>query len=375
VAIDSAGRIVLAGRVSNNTNNSGNFAVARLTPNGSLDTSFAASGKAITDVAPGLDDYAYSLVLQSDDKIVLAGYAEASDNLNQVALVRYNVNGSLDTTFDGDGRLLVSITSKTSQRALDSALQPDGKLVTLAGAGNDWRVARFQMGNAPVSRSATLNVTDNDTANITINDVSLAEGSPSGTTAFTFTVSLGLPVASNVTVDFATANGTATTADNDYTAAGGTLTFTAGGALTQTVTVYVNKDSKVESDETFYVNLSNAKFGGVTDAARAAITDSQGKGTIWNDDALPGDANLDGTVNGADLNTVLSNYNQTGMNWSQGDFNGDGAVNGADLNIVLSNYNQSTGLSAAQVSPPAAAIARVENQADRTDASPIQVGD
>ena len=55
---------------------------------------------------------------------------------------------------------------------------------------------------------------------------------------------------------------------------------------------------------------------------------------------LPGDANADGTVNGADLNTVLSNYNQTGMDWWHGDFNDDGTVNGTDLNTVLSNYNQ-----------------------------------
>ena len=55
---------------------------------------------------------------------------------------------------------------------------------------------------------------------------------------------------------------------------------------------------------------------------------------------LCGDANCDGTVNGADLNTVLSNYNKTGMDWSQGDFNYDGTVNGADLNMVLSNYNR-----------------------------------
>ena len=55
---------------------------------------------------------------------------------------------------------------------------------------------------------------------------------------------------------------------------------------------------------------------------------------------LPGDANMDGTVDGADLNIVLSNYNQTGMAWAQGDFNGDGTVDGADLNTVLSNYNQ-----------------------------------
>ena len=41
-----------------------------------------------------------------------------------------------------------------------------------------------------------------------------------------------------------------------------------------------------------------------------------------------------------DLNTVLSNYNQTGMDWAHGDFNGDGTVDGSDLNTVLSNYNQ-----------------------------------
>jgi autotransporter-associated beta strand protein len=64
---------------------------------------------------------------------------------------------------------------------------------------------------------------------------------------------------------------------------------------------------------------------------------------------LYGDANLDGTVNGADLIIVLSNYNQTGMTWAQGDFNGDGTVNGADLIMVLSNYNQGIGVSTAGV--------------------------
>jgi probable HAF family extracellular repeat protein len=66
---------------------------------------------------------------------------------------------------------------------------------------------------------------------------------------------------------------------------------------------------------------------------------------------LAGDANGDGTVNGADLNIVLSNYNLTGMDWSQGDFNGDGTVNGADLNTILSNYNQTAGVSSAVPEP------------------------
>ena len=68
--------------------------------------------------------------------------------------------------------------------------------------------------------------------------------------------------------------------------------------------------------------------------------------------ALRGDTNLDGIVNGVDLNTVLSNYNKTGMTWAQGDFDGNGAVNGVDLNFVLSNYNQSVGLSAAGAAVP-----------------------
>ena len=66
---------------------------------------------------------------------------------------------------------------------------------------------------------------------------------------------------------------------------------------------------------------------------------------------IDGDADLNGTVNGADLNTVLSNYNKTGMGWTDGDFDGNGTVNGADLNIVLSNYNQSAGVTAAVPEP------------------------
>jgi hypothetical protein len=67
--------------------------------------------------------------------------------------------------------------------------------------------------------------------------------------------------------------------------------------------------------------------------------------------SLPGDANQDGTVDGSDLNTVLSNYNQTGMDWFHGDFSDDGTVDGTDLNIVLSNYNQSIPVAAAVPEP------------------------
>jgi hypothetical protein len=70
------------------------------------------------------------------------------------------------------------------------------------------------------------------------------------------------------------------------------------------------------------------------------------------DRVLDGDANRDGTTDGTDLNTVLSNYNSGNAIWATGDFNGDNTVDGADLNIVLSNYNRTLGSVVAVVPEP-----------------------
>src|SRR5262249_33453103 len=83
-----------------------------------------------------------------------------------------------------------------------------------------------------------------------------------------------------VSVDFATANGTAQ-AGSDYTAANGTLTFAAGAAGTKTVSVAVTGDQVVELDESFLVNLTNVQAGNRS----VTIADPQGVGTIQNDDA------------------------------------------------------------------------------------------
>ena len=80
-------------------------------------------------------------------------------------------------------------------------------------------------------------------------------------------------------------------------------------------------------------------LSGTKDSAHGlGWTDSGSNVTVMY--TLYGDGDLNGTVNGADLNTVLSNYNKTGQYWYQGDFDYNGTVNGADLNTVLSNYNQ-----------------------------------
>jgi Ca2+-binding RTX toxin-like protein len=112
---------------------------------------------------------------------------------------------------------------------------------------------------------------------ISINNVSHNEGN-AGTTAYTFTVSLSAPTGVVTTVNWATADGSATTADGDYNAASGTVTFPSGDT-SETVTVLVNGDNKFEPNENFFVNLSNAMG--------ADIADGQGEGTIVNDDPLP----------------------------------------------------------------------------------------
>src|SRR5262249_14894282 len=83
---------------------------------------------------------------------------------------------------------------------------------------------------------------------LTIDDVTLTEAD-SGTVAATFTVTLSKATPWVVAVDFATVDGTATTADNDYVAATGTLSL-APEETTRTITVTVNSDAKYEPDET-----------------------------------------------------------------------------------------------------------------------------
>src|SRR5207302_532535 len=112
---------------------------------------------------------------------------------------------------------------------------------------------------------------------ITINDVAVTEGN-SGTTNAVFTLSLSNPSSQTITVNYATADGTATLADNDYQSASGTVTF-APGQTTQTITVLVNGDTKFEPNETFLVNLSSP--------TNATVADNQGIGTIANDDLQP----------------------------------------------------------------------------------------
>ena len=145
-------------------------------------------------------------------------------------------------------------------------------------------------------------INNEDNASITINNSTITEGN-AGTTNATFSVSLSAPVDQAVVVNFAAANGTATTGDNDFAVASGIVTFLANTTTAQTVTIVVNGDLKVEANETFFVNLTPNAFP----YASVMIGDNQGQGTINNDDSTTIAIN-DATVTEGNSGTVNANF-------------------------------------------------------------------
>ena len=129
--------------------------------------------------------------------------------------------------------------------------------------------------NAKIADGTGVVTIRDDEPRISIGDAIATEGN-AGATLLTFTVTLSAAYDEAVMVNYATADGTATTADSDYLAASGTLTF-APGETTKTFTVEVLGDTISEGDEYFLVNLSVA-------SSNSLIGDGQGQGTLLGDD-------------------------------------------------------------------------------------------
>lgn len=152
----------------------------------------------------------------------------------------------------------------------DTLIEPTEDVVVTIAA----RPANYQI-DAAYSR-ATVTI-DDDEVGVSIGDVSVVEGN-SGTTLAQFPVMLNRPSNVPLTVNYATADGSATVANADYQPRSGQLTIPAN-TLGATISVPVIGDIVVEPDEQFYVNLS-----GVSGNLSARLADSQGVGTIINDD-------------------------------------------------------------------------------------------
>lgn len=148
VAVDSQDRVILGGRSYQVATNSYDFAVARLTTDGVLDTSFNGDGKQTIDFG-GTGDEAYSVEVDSQDRVVVGGFTYQGGSTGyDFAVARLTTDGLLDTDFDNDGRQTVHFGS-SNDRAYGVAIDSQDRVLlgghTFAGGTNgyDFAVSRL----------------------------------------------------------------------------------------------------------------------------------------------------------------------------------------------------------------------------------------
>jgi hypothetical protein len=202
----------------------------------------------------------------SVDYAITGGTATAADNDYQVftaGTANFTAGGSLTATFNvvvtGDVKVELNET-------VDITLSNPVNGAILDGAG-------------------TGTITNDDAATLTITNPTVTEGD-GGTVNATFTINMSNPADANVSVNFATVDGSATLANNDYQNTNGTHTFTPG-QTSKTVSVPVNGDCNIEANETFLLRLSGLVNNGRNVSLSGGGATLDGTGTINNDDALP----------------------------------------------------------------------------------------
>jgi uncharacterized delta-60 repeat protein len=158
VAIDSSGRIVTAGysNVAANQNIPShlNIAMVRYTASGTLDSSFDGDGKVTTEFNSSKksrnNDVANAIAIQPDGRMIVAGYTcnlgscDYPNNNKDFALVRYNLNGSLDTSFGTGGKVRTAVSTGYDE-IFGIAIQPDGKIVAAGGSGGNFALVRYNV--------------------------------------------------------------------------------------------------------------------------------------------------------------------------------------------------------------------------------------
>ena len=240
--LDDDTAIVSVSSPSQNEGNSGQspmlFTVSLSTPSASTLTYVAFTGNG-TAIAPG-------------------DYIAIPPSATQVTFVPGDVTESVAVQIVGD-----------------NVVEPDETLVLNLSD----QLPTIEGGPTIIAFGTGTIVNDDVLVDVSINDVSVVEGTGAGSSNAVFTVTLSAQPAPGapVTVNYATAGGSATSG-TDFTATSGALTFTNGGALTQTISVPITRDNIDENDEGFVVDIS---------APTANVTDAQGAGTILDDDNPP----------------------------------------------------------------------------------------
>ncbi|WP_232705505.1 T9SS type A sorting domain-containing protein [Epilithonimonas sp. JDS] len=125
VTIQSDGKILVAGESF--TGSYKDIAVARINTNGTLDTTFSDDGKLTTDVL-GNDDYVRDIAINKDGKFAVTGYSYGPSSAADFAVVKYNTNGSLDTSFSVDGKQVITL-GPNNDNPIGIAFQNDNKII------------------------------------------------------------------------------------------------------------------------------------------------------------------------------------------------------------------------------------------------------
>jgi uncharacterized delta-60 repeat protein len=368
VAVDSLDRVVLGGDTGPNYD----FAVARLTTSGELDTSFNGGGEQTIDFGSS-DEHAYGVAVDSLGRVVLGG---STDGGSDFAVARLTTSGALDNSFDGDGRQSIdfgsafdtgnavdidsqnrivvagntfngsdydfAIARLTTGGALDSSFDSDGKQTIAFGVRDDlaYGVAIDSANRVLVAGESDFDGRDFAVARLTGDTTTASAQVNDGSAQRSRVTSLTVRFSSQVTFSGSP--------DQAFT-----LTRNGDGAVSFTATVSVQNGGTVVLLDHFAG--SNTEFGSLADG-RYTLTalasqisvggqalDGDADGTaggdfVFNDTQglfrFYGDVNGDQTVNGFDLGFFRNAFGtQTGdSNYlSYFDFNGDGVINGFDL--------------------------------------------
>jgi uncharacterized delta-60 repeat protein len=139
-AIQSDGKLVVAGTILI-TQTDRQFLVVRVNTNGTLDTIFDTDG-ALTVSFPG-DGFGRSIAVQPNGRIIVAGFSSSGSGVKSAQLARLNTNGSLDTTFDTDGKVTVTGSLLQNSDGVDCAIQPDGKILYFDSSGRRSHLIRL----------------------------------------------------------------------------------------------------------------------------------------------------------------------------------------------------------------------------------------
>src|SRR5213080_4539053 len=152
LALQSDGKIIAAGTVFVDFNpgdmSDTDFALARYNPDGSLDTTFGNGGTVTTDFF-GNEDDVFSVLIQPDGKIIAVGSANSPVNYYDFAAARYLANGTLDSTFGTGGKVSTDFGDHNFDQARSAALQSDGRIVAAGfaisqnGLSQNFAVARY----------------------------------------------------------------------------------------------------------------------------------------------------------------------------------------------------------------------------------------